>query len=208
MSAGIDVMGDGTLVAYEGGVRRASSTPARTGRSKRCEGAQVSDAGDIPKGSYAAGRRAKLPRGASEPIRVHINGVEQPRGEVWDVREGAIVFTRPIVKESVSTGRWLAMYLGLFGSYKKTSRSTSSTRSTARRSSPPTSRSRTSRDHAPGFDRARVARADPGGPKLVLGRRRAARGDEADHRRAVLGQVGRPVEVETRRTRPDSRQGA
>ena len=79
----------------------------------------MSDAGDIPKGSYAAGRRAKLPRGASEPIRVHINGVEQPRGEVWDVRNDFIVFTRPIVKEQVSTGRWLAMYLGLFGSYKK-----------------------------------------------------------------------------------------
>ena len=78
----------------------------------------MSDA-DIPKGSYAAGRRAKLPRGASEPIRVHINGVEQPRGEAWDVRDDHIVFTRPIVKESVSTGRWLAMYLGLFGSYKK-----------------------------------------------------------------------------------------
>jgi hypothetical protein len=79
----------------------------------------VTEAEDIPKGSYAAGRRAALPRGASEPIRVHINGVEQTRGEVWDLREGAIVFTRPIVKESVSTGRWLAMYLGLFGSYKK-----------------------------------------------------------------------------------------
>ena len=79
----------------------------------------MTDADDIPKGSYAAGRRAALPRGASEPIRVHINGVEQPRGEVWDVRGEVIVFTRPIVKESVSTGRWLAMYLGLFGSYKK-----------------------------------------------------------------------------------------
>ncbi|MDQ2675330.1 MAG: hypothetical protein M3Y34_00845 [Actinomycetota bacterium] len=78
----------------------------------------MSDA-EIPKGSYAAGRRARLPRGASEPIRVHINGVEQPRGEVWDVRGREIVFTRPIVKEHVSTGRWLAMYLGLFGSYKK-----------------------------------------------------------------------------------------
>jgi hypothetical protein len=74
---------------------------------------------EIPKGSYAAGRRARLPRGAGEPIRVHINGVEQRRGEVWDVRQGEIVFTRPIVKESVSKGRWMAMYLGLFGSYRK-----------------------------------------------------------------------------------------
>jgi hypothetical protein len=79
----------------------------------------VSAADDIPKGSYAAGRRARLPRGAGEPIRVHINGVEQPRGEIWEARSGHIVFTRPIVKEQVSTGRWLAMYLGLFGSYRK-----------------------------------------------------------------------------------------
>ena len=35
------------------------------------------------------------------------------------MRGGEIVFTRPIIKEHVSTGRWLAMYLGLFGSYKK-----------------------------------------------------------------------------------------
>lgn len=78
----------------------------------------MSDAPEIPKGSYAAGRRARLPRGAQEPIRVHINGVEQPRGEVWDVRQGEIVFARPIIKESVSRGRWMAMYLGLFGSYR------------------------------------------------------------------------------------------
>ncbi len=79
----------------------------------------MSEADEVPKGSYAAGTRAKLPRGASEPIRVHINGVEQPRREVWNVRRGEVVFTRPIVKEHVSKGRWMAMYLGLFGSYRK-----------------------------------------------------------------------------------------
>jgi hypothetical protein len=79
----------------------------------------VSGDEEIPKGSYAAGRRARLPRGAQEPIRVHINGVEQSRGEAWDIRNGEIVFTRPIVKEQVSKGRWMAMYLGLFGSYRK-----------------------------------------------------------------------------------------
>lgn len=74
---------------------------------------------EIPKGSYAAGRRARLPRGAEEPIRVYINGVEQNRGEVWEIRDGHVVFTRPIIKEEVSPGRWMAMYLGLFGSYRK-----------------------------------------------------------------------------------------
>lgn len=73
----------------------------------------------VPKGSYAAGRRARLPAGAEEPIRVHINGVEQNRGGVWDVRSGEVVFTRPIVKEHVSRGRWMAMYLGFFGTYRK-----------------------------------------------------------------------------------------
>jgi hypothetical protein len=35
------------------------------------------------------------------------------------VRAGEIVFTRQIIKEKVGTGRWLAMYLGLFGTYRK-----------------------------------------------------------------------------------------
>ena len=74
---------------------------------------------EIPKGSYAAGRRARLPRGAGEPIRVHVNGIEQSRGSDYEVRGGEIVFTRPIVKETVTPGRWMAMYLGLFGTYRK-----------------------------------------------------------------------------------------
>jgi hypothetical protein len=79
----------------------------------------VNDEPAIPKGSYAAGRRVRLPRGATEPIRVFINGVEQGRGEVWEARSDEIVFNRAIVKEQVSRGRWMAMYLGLFGSYRK-----------------------------------------------------------------------------------------
>jgi hypothetical protein len=74
---------------------------------------------EIPKGSYAAGRRVKLPAGAEAPYVVFINGVEQREGADYGVRAGEIVFTRQIVKEKVSTGRWLAMYLGLFGTYRK-----------------------------------------------------------------------------------------
>ena len=74
----------------------------------------MSDAGsEIPKGSYAAGRRARLPRGAGEPIR------EQSRGTDYEVRGNEIVFARSIVKETVTPGRWMAMYLGLFGTYRK-----------------------------------------------------------------------------------------
>ena len=73
----------------------------------------------VPKGSYAAGRRIKLPAGAEAPYAVFINGVQQEAGTDYDVRGGEIVFTRPIIKEKVGTGRWLAMYLGLFGTYRK-----------------------------------------------------------------------------------------
>jgi hypothetical protein len=74
---------------------------------------------EIPKGSYAAGRRVKLPAGAGPPFAVYVNGVEQGEGEDYRVAAGEIVFTREIVKEKVGTGRWLAMYLGLFGTYRK-----------------------------------------------------------------------------------------
>jgi len=74
---------------------------------------------EIPKGSYAAGRRVRLPRGAQPPIRVHINGVEQTEGDDFEVRNGEVVCARPIVKETVTPTRWAAMYLGLFGTYRK-----------------------------------------------------------------------------------------
>lgn len=74
---------------------------------------------EIPKGSYAAGRRVKLPGGAEAPYVVFVNGVEQREGEDYHVRAGELVFAREIVKEKVGTGRWLAMYLGLFGTYRK-----------------------------------------------------------------------------------------
>ncbi len=74
---------------------------------------------EIPKGSYAAGRRVKLPAGAEAPYAVFVNGIEQREGSDYDVRAGEIVFRREIVKEKVGAGRWLAMYLGLFGTYRK-----------------------------------------------------------------------------------------
>jgi hypothetical protein len=79
----------------------------------------MSEATEIPKGSYAAGERVKLPRGAEPPFTVFINGVEQRAGADYEVEGAEIVFTRPIVKEKVGTGRWLAMYLGLWGTYRK-----------------------------------------------------------------------------------------
>ena len=66
------------------------------------------------------GRRVRLPRGAEPPIRVYVNGVEQTEGSDFQLRAGEIVFARPIVKEGKVSGfRWLAMLLGLFGTYRK-----------------------------------------------------------------------------------------
>lgn len=73
----------------------------------------------IPKGSYAAGNRVKLPAGAEPPFAIFVNGVQQAEGEDYEIRGGEIVFRRPIVKEKVGAGRWLAMYLGIFGTYRK-----------------------------------------------------------------------------------------
>ena len=66
------------------------------------------------------GRRVRLPRGAEPPIRVYVNGVEQTEGSDFRLRAGEILFARPIVKEGKVSGlRWLAMLLGLFGTYRK-----------------------------------------------------------------------------------------
>jgi hypothetical protein len=67
--------------------------------------------------SVEVGRRVRLPNGAGRPIQVFINGQEQREGADYAVRGREIVFSRPLVKEKVSSGRWLAMTLGLFGSY-------------------------------------------------------------------------------------------
>ncbi len=67
--------------------------------------------------SYEAGRRVRLPAGAEPPVQVFINGSEQREGSDFSIHDDLITFTRPIVKEKVSKSRWLAMSLGLFGSY-------------------------------------------------------------------------------------------
>lgn len=74
---------------------------------------------EIPKGSYAAGDRVRIPAGAEPPYAVFVNGVEQSQGVDYEVGGGEIVFNRPIVKEKIGASRWLAMYLGLFGTYRK-----------------------------------------------------------------------------------------
>lgn len=80
----------------------------------------AAEAQGIPEGSVAVGNRVRLPRGANPPFTVFINGVEQSEGDDYRVSGGEIVFSRPILKESkVGFARWLAMLIGLFGTYRK-----------------------------------------------------------------------------------------
>jgi hypothetical protein len=67
--------------------------------------------------SVEAGRRVRLPAGAERPIQVFINGTEQRDGTDYTVHGREILFTKPLMKEQLGRGRWLAMWLGLFGSY-------------------------------------------------------------------------------------------
>jgi len=67
--------------------------------------------------SVEAGRRVRIPAGAERPIQVFVNGLEQKEGADYSVHGSEIVFSRPLMKERVSRVRWLAMALGLFGSY-------------------------------------------------------------------------------------------
>jgi hypothetical protein len=81
---------------------------------------EIKPFGDREEEGVEVGRRVRLPRGAEPPIRVYVNGVEQREGVDYGIRTGEIVFTRPIVKEGKVGGvRWLAMLLGLFGTYRK-----------------------------------------------------------------------------------------
>jgi hypothetical protein len=75
--------------------------------------------GEVPEGSVAVGRRVPLPKGAEPPFTVFVNGVKKAEGEDYVVRAGEIIFNQPIVKEKVGGVRWAAMFLGLFGTYRK-----------------------------------------------------------------------------------------
>jgi hypothetical protein len=63
--------------------------------------------------------RVPLPRGAEPPYRVFVNGVPQQEGVDYEVVGSELRFARPLQKERLGAGRWIAIFLGLFGSYGK-----------------------------------------------------------------------------------------
>ena len=64
--------------------------------------------------------RVPLPRGAEPPLRVFVNGVPQAEGRDYERVGHELHFTRPLQKEGkLGLGRWTAIFLGLFGTYRK-----------------------------------------------------------------------------------------
>ncbi|MEA2375886.1 MAG: hypothetical protein QOD53_2349 [Thermoleophilaceae bacterium] len=69
-----------------------------------------------------AGRRwlVDLPRGAEPPYRVFVNGVPQTEGQDYELRGRTLAFRRHLEKEGrLGFWRWTAMFLALFGTYRK-----------------------------------------------------------------------------------------
>ena len=61
-----------------------------------------------------------LPPAAQEPFEVFVNGVPQQRGRDYEVRGRELVFEKPLAKEGrLGTVRWLSIFLGIAGTYRK-----------------------------------------------------------------------------------------
>ncbi len=63
---------------------------------------------------------ADLPAGVREPFEVYVNGVLQVRGRDYRVQGFTLVFDRPLAREGrLGFWRWLSMFLGVAGTYRK-----------------------------------------------------------------------------------------
>jgi hypothetical protein len=62
--------------------------------------------------------KVSLPRDLRGPYQVFLNGVPQEAGVDYQVREGALVFERDLVKDKISGWRWLLGAWGV-GTYRQ-----------------------------------------------------------------------------------------
>jgi hypothetical protein len=61
-----------------------------------------------------------LPPAAEPPFEVFVNGVRQREGVDYELRGRALSFSRHLEKEGpLGFWRWFAMFLALFGTYRK-----------------------------------------------------------------------------------------
>jgi hypothetical protein len=64
--------------------------------------------------------RVELPPGVTAPFEVYVNGVRQQPGTDFRVEGRTLVFDRPLAREGrLGFWRWLSMFLGVAGTYRK-----------------------------------------------------------------------------------------
>src|SRR4030095_15218392 len=62
----------------------------------------------------------KLPQGATPPLRVWINGVEQKEGDDYVFNDRRLAFKKPPAKEgALRLFRWSLIFFGIAGTYRK-----------------------------------------------------------------------------------------
>ncbi len=60
----------------------------------------------------------RLPRDVRSPYEVYVNGVLQHLGRDYEVRDGALRFSRRLAKDTISKRRWLVGAFGV-GTYRQ-----------------------------------------------------------------------------------------
>jgi hypothetical protein len=79
----------------------------------------VSGAGYAPP-AVAEAWTVPLPTDVTEPFEVFVNGVPQVRGVDFDVAGRTLRFRKPLAQEGrLGAVRWLSMFLGVAGTYRK-----------------------------------------------------------------------------------------
>lgn len=64
--------------------------------------------------------RVQLPRGATGPVEVYVNGVRQREGLDFRRRGGELVFPRRLTREGrLGFWRWTSLFLGVAGTYRQ-----------------------------------------------------------------------------------------
>lgn len=64
--------------------------------------------------------RVALPDAVSSPFEVFVNGIQQEDGRDYRLVGRELVFTRPLEQEGrLGFVRWLSIFLGLAGTYRK-----------------------------------------------------------------------------------------
>jgi hypothetical protein len=64
--------------------------------------------------------RVRLPEHVPQPLEVYLNGVLQEHGRDYQLEGRALVFDRPLAREGrLGFWRWLSMFLGIAGTYRR-----------------------------------------------------------------------------------------